>query len=138
MTDNKLDLSALEKAIACLKEGLTDAERLPEIRTVRDGVVQQFEFTVDLSWKLLQRYLKHTAQVDDTAIRTKNDIFREAASRRLIPDADRWIAYYQARNETAHTYDIDRATAVFEKAKGLPPDADSLLQSLRDAAGSAS
>ncbi len=132
-----LDLGALEKAVACLKQGLIDAERLPDIRTVRDGVVQQFEFTVDLAWKLLQRYLKHVAQVEETAIRTKNDIFREAASRKIIPDAERWIAYYQARNETAHTYDIDRATAVYDKAKTLPDDADALIHALHDASGSA-
>ncbi|MHB8368787.1 MAG: TMEM175 family protein [Leptospirales bacterium] len=48
---------------------------------------QQFEYTMDLSWKLLQRYLKHIAQVDEGAIRTKNDLFREAARLRIIASA---------------------------------------------------
>lgn len=128
----KLEISALEKALSCLKQGLRDAESQPKMRTVRDGVVQQFEFTVDLSWKLLQRYLKRVAQVEETAIRSKNDIFREAAARKLIPDAERWVRYYEARNETAHTYDIDRATAVFELAKKLPADADLLIHALKE------
>jgi len=124
------DTSALEKALACLRQGLKDADRYPDVRTVRDGVVQQFEFTVDLSWKLLQRYLTKVLQLDPSAIRTKNDIFREAARSGLIPDAEAWIRYYAARNETAHTYDIDRATAVFELAGNLPPDADALVRAL--------
>lgn len=129
----KLDVSALEKALDCLKQGLRDAESQPKMRTIRDGVVQQFEFTVDLSWKLMQRYLQHIVQVDETAIHSKKDIFREAAIHKLIPDAERWIHYYNGRNETAHTYDIDRATAVFDLAKQLPPDADLLIHALKAA-----
>lgn len=130
---NALDTSSLEKSLACLKQGLVDARTYPDVRTVRDGVVKEFEFTVDLSWKLLQRYLKHTAQVDETELRTKKDIFRESAARKLIADAERWIRYYEARNETAHTYDFDRATAVYGIAGELPPDVEFLLHALRSA-----
>ena len=103
------------------------------MRTIRDGVIKQFEFTVDLSWKLLQRYLKHIAQVEETAILSKNDIFREAAAHKLISDAERWIRYYKARNETAHTYDMDRATTVFAFAADLPKDAELLIHALKAA-----
>jgi len=130
---NTIDISSLEKALACLKQGLKDADKYPDVRTVRDGVVQQFEFTVDLSWKLLQRYLSKVLQIDSTTIRTKNDIFREAAKNGLIPDAEPWIRYYSARNETAHTYDIDRATAVFDLALQFPPSADALIIALKKA-----
>ena len=129
-----LDVSALKKAVACLEQGLLDAEKYPTVRTVKDGVVQEFEFVVDLCWKLLQKYLKHKAQVEEASLRTKNDIFREAAQRALIPDADRWIRYYQARNETAHTYDIDRSTLVFSVAKELPIDVHQLIHALESAA----
>lgn len=132
MTDS-LDTSSLEKALAALKQGLLDEEAQPNLRTLKDGVVQQFEFTVDLSWKLLQKYLQQIAQVDPASLRTKKDIFRESASRKLIADAERWIGHYDARNETSHTYDIDRATAVFERAKLLPPDVEYLINALRTA-----
>ena len=130
---SKLDVSALEKAVSRLREGLSDAEKISDMRTVKDGVVKQFEFTVDLAWKLLQRYLKQIAQVDESEIRTKKDIFRESAKRKIIMDAEKWINYYEARNITSHTYDFDRAAYVFQVAQNLPPDVDELIKALKEA-----
>ena len=130
---SKLDVSALEKAVSRLREGLSDAEKISDMRTVKDGVVKQFEFTVDLAWKLLQRYLKQIAQIDEAEIRTKKDIFRESAKRKIIMDAEKWINYYEARNITSHTYDFDRAAYVFKVAQNLPPDVDELIKALKEA-----
>ena len=80
-----LNLEPLEKAIDQLKSGIKQCNTDPENELLRDGVIQRFEYTMDLSWKLLQRYLKHIAQIDESAIRTKNDLFREAAVSGLFP-----------------------------------------------------
>ena len=99
-----LNLEPLEKAIDQLKSGITQCTTDPHNELLRDGGIQRFEYTMDLSWKLLQRYLKHIAQIDESAIRTKNDLFREAARLRIISSAEVWIGHYEARNETPHTY----------------------------------
>ena len=129
----QFNLEPLERAVAQLEQGLEQAAATPGNDLARDGVIQRFEYTVDLCWKLLQRYLKDIAQVDDAVIRTKKDLFREAARVRLISDAGTWIAHYEARNETAHTYNASVAARVFERARLSAGDARALLETLRDA-----
>lgn len=51
-TDIQLD--ELKKALYRLKEALA----LPKSDIVSDSVIRHFGFTVELSWKVLQRYLK--------------------------------------------------------------------------------
>jgi hypothetical protein len=45
---------------------------------------------------MLQRYLKTIAQVEESNILSKKDIFREVAHLRLITDAELWIGHYNA------------------------------------------
>jgi nucleotidyltransferase substrate binding protein (TIGR01987 family) len=124
-------LTPLEKAIAQLEAGLQTMSTNPTDDLHRDGVIQRFEYTMDLAWKLLQRFLTQHFQVQDAAIRSKKDIFREAARLRLIADAEQWIGHYEARNETSHDYNQDKADAVFERAKMFLPDVQDLLEVLR-------
>jgi nucleotidyltransferase substrate binding protein (TIGR01987 family) len=132
------NLEPLQKAVEQLEKGLRQVGAVPGDDLVRDGIIQRFEYTVDLCWKFLQRYLKDIAQVDDAIIRTKKDLFREGARVRLIPDAATWIAHYEARNETSHTYNAEVATRVFERARMSAADARNLLEALRDATSSSS
>ena len=130
------NLEPLAKVVSQLAQGLARAAQTPEDDLARDGVIQRFKYTIDLCWKLLQRYLKDIAQVDEGIMRTKKDLFREAARVRLIPDAAVWIAHYEARNETSHTYNASVATRVFERARISVDDARQLLEALRDATAS--
>ena len=129
----ELNLDPLEKAIEQLKSGLDQIHENPDNELLRDGVIQRFEYTMDLSWKMIQRYLKHIAQVEESAIRTKKDLFREAGKLGLISNVEAWFGYYEARNETSHTYDPQIAESVFEQAKLFLPDAVSLLEALKHA-----
>ena len=129
----ELNLDPLEKAIEQLKSGLNQSHADPDNELLRDGVIQRFEYTMDLSWKMIQRYLKHIAQVEESAIRTKKDLFREAGRLGLITNVEAWFGYYEARNETSHTYDPQIAESVFEQAELFLPDAVSLLEALKHA-----
>ncbi len=126
----KLNLESLENALKQLETGIAKTQQNPDDDLRRDGVIQRFEYSMDLSWKVIQRYLKIIAQVNEADIRTKNDLFREAARLKLITDAGAWIGHYEARNETSHVYNRDSAIAVFERAKLFLPDAKALLESL--------
>ncbi len=129
-----LHTDALEAAIQQLDAGIVEAQQSPDSTLLRDGVIQRFEYTVDLSWKLIQRYLRDIAQVPETEFRTKKDLFRVAARMDLLADAAAWIDYYEARNMTAHTYDGAVAGQIYRLAAPLARDARLLLQGLRDAA----
>lgn len=81
---SELNLDALAKALKQLDDGLEQAELDPGNALLRDGVIQRFEYSMDLSWKMLQRYLKTIAQLEESRIQSKKDIFREAARSKLL------------------------------------------------------
>jgi len=68
----------------------------------RDSIVQRFEFTVDLSWKVLKEILEQRFGV--TALGPK-PIIREAFKKQLISDDVFWLRIIDMRNESSHTYD---------------------------------
>ena len=125
-----LDLSALEKAAASLRRGIDRSLAAPEDEELRDAVIQRFEYTMDLSWKLIQRYLR-LAGVPESEFRTKRDLFREAAKMDLVSDPVGWFAYHEARNSTSHIYHAEVAQAVYSKALEFMPDVSDLLNNLK-------
>ena len=54
----KLDLTGLRNAITRLQEGLLRYEQDISDTQIRDGLIQRFEFTYELSHKALKRYLE--------------------------------------------------------------------------------
>jgi nucleotidyltransferase substrate binding protein (TIGR01987 family) len=81
----------------------------------------------------MQSYFK-LIQVEESAIRSKNDLFREAARLHLIEDAEAWIGHYAARNESSHDYNTEKAEQVYAQAKLFLPDVKKLLETLENVA----
>lgn len=133
-----LDLTSLKKAIASLKKALNvatskkmDALGEDEQEVIKAGVIQNFEFTYELCWKFIQRWIrKNQAPEDADYPRTRKELFRMAARHTLIEDPLPWFEYGDARNMTAHTYDEDKAQVVYEAAIRFVSDAQYLLRRL--------
>ena len=125
-----LDTATFEKAIASLERAIVRAQGSPNDEELRDAVIQRFEYTMDLSWKLIQHALKNE-QVEDSAIRTKRDLFRDGARRGWIVDPTRWFQYYDARNESSHTYNAEVAQRVFQRAIAFLPESKILCEKLK-------
>ena len=133
----KLDLSSLRKAIESLEKtlkvagsSLTAGLDNDTKDAIRSGAIQNFEFTYELCWKFMRRWLEGnlgTAYVEGV---TRRELFRLGAENRLLTDVDQWMEYHDARNETAHTYDEDTAEDVFETTRIFLGDAKKLLQAL--------
>jgi nucleotidyltransferase substrate binding protein (TIGR01987 family) len=128
---HNIELEPLEKAITQLQAGFDKMRFDPADDLRRDGVIQRFEYTMDLAWKILQRFLKEHFQSDPNKIKSKNDIFRESARLGLVKDAEAWIGHYAARNDTSHDYNQEKADEVFERVKLFLPDVHNLLETLR-------
>ena len=128
---DKISFENLEKSIAVLEEGLLEHAQYPQLLTVRDGVIQRFEVTVDVSQKLMRRVLLDVFKMEPA--RVQKNTAREAALMGLIADAEAWIGYINARNDTSHTYDNAKANQVFQSIPGFLPDARDLLQRLKNA-----
>ena len=115
-----LDLTSLRDAIKSLNNAVTVVqnqdlmEQAPEnVREVIEaGVIQNFEFTYELCWKFMVRWISLNVSPEDASPRTKRDIFRTAARYGLIQDPQHWFRYTDARNETSHVYDRKKAELV--------------------------
>ena len=136
-----LDLSPLEKAVAQLADAL-DAyndeiiQKTPRYKKhMRSAVIQSFEFTYELTLKMIKRYLK-TALFNPAAAASMNfkDVIREAYKKNLVnSDVSVWEQYRENRGITSHTYDEEKAQDVFEAASEFLHEARHVLSSLKNA-----
>ena len=131
-----LDTSSVEKAVDSLETALTAYANAPhpegsaERELMRDGVIQRFEYTFELAWKMLKRYLEEYGleRVDSL---TNRDLFRVGHEQGLLRDAEAWLNYLKSRNLTSHTYDQTTAEAVYQSGKDFLQDARFLLEQLK-------
>lgn len=115
----KLDISALEKAVERLQEGLLRYQQDISDTQIRDGLVQRFEFTYELSHKLLKRYLESVSASPATLDSLPfADLIRTASEQGLLSgDWPAWRGYREMRGKTSHAYDEQVAIAV---VTGIP------------------
>ena len=133
-----LDLTSLDKAVATLKRAVTEAgssefmDRLTDVQReiVRAGVIQNFEFTYELCWKFMKRWLERNLGSSHVDGVSRRELFRLAMEHHLIQDSAIWFDYHEARNKTAHTYDEETAMAVFTVATQFLGDAGKFLKAL--------
>lgn len=110
-----LQRSYFEKALARLAEVLL----LTEDEVVRDSLIQRFEFTYEMAWKALFRFL---ADRGETMAAKAWDVFPVAFQSKLIDDAQVWDEMRKLRNDTSHEYSQERAVeaAAFIRASAYP------------------
>jgi len=101
-------LSDYQKALSRLQEGI-HAE-IPQDILV-DAVIQRFEFTFELSWKLMKFYLNFQG-VDCNSPR---QTIKEAFKISLIESSEGWIDMLMDRNRTSHIYDEQAALEIYNK-----------------------
>lgn len=107
MTEPLLDLTPLERAIDRLAEGWQRYQRDTTDTQIRDGLIQRFEFTYEISHKTLKRFLERTAaNPAEFDAMSFQDLIRTANEQGLLlgawPD---WRRYREMRAKTSHTYD---------------------------------
>ena len=111
----ELNIEPFEKALASLEVALRRYADDPSDDLIRDACIQRFEFTYELSHKMLKRFLEDTSAnpAEFDAI-TFQDLIRAGNSRGLLlGDWAVWKAYRTARGATSHTYDEQKAIEVF-------------------------
>jgi nucleotidyltransferase substrate binding protein (TIGR01987 family) len=131
-----LELSSLQKAVSALAGVLARSDdrelmsHLDEVtrNAIRAGVIQHFEFTYELCWKFIKRWLETNVTAVDGV--TRRELFRLAAENRLIDDVDEWMRHHEARNQTFHTYQPEIAESVYNTAHDFSRAAARLLAAL--------
>jgi len=119
-----LNLAPLIKAVDSLRDALAQ----PKNPYTRDATIQRFEYTFELSWKMLRRHLAMEAAVDAFNIK---DLIRHAGRQGIIPDVESWFTYLRGRNLTSHTYNEKTAEETYKLAAAFLDDAQHLLNELR-------
>lgn len=131
-----LDFSSLENAIMALEEALeiydadSRADDAPARLVLRDGVIQRFEFTFELAWKMLRRNLEQVG-LERVSLLNHRDLFRIGVENNLLRDAGQWFYFLKMRNQTSHIYDAARAREVFAAARDFLPEVRFLLNQLK-------
>ncbi|MEO5367437.1 MAG: nucleotidyltransferase substrate binding protein [Magnetococcus sp. WYHC-3] len=135
----QLELDSLASAVERFAEGLEALRQAPGNTLYRDGVIQRFEFTYELSHKTLKRYLEMTAanpatideMVFQDLIRTGNE------QGLLLNDWEAWKSYRQSRTDTSHTYNEEKALRVLDRIPAFLDEARFLLEQLKKRTGQA-
>ena len=133
-----LELSSLEKAVGCLERAWNFTNRKlseenieqDEIEVYKAAVIQNFEFSYELCWKFMKRWLEVNLTPGMMEGVTRKQLFRYAAENLLITDFESWVVYHDLRNRTSHTYDSDVADVIFQKARFFLEDAKEFLKAL--------
>ena len=120
-----LDITSLGNAVRRLREGLARYEREPADEQIRDGLIQRFEFTYELTHKMLKRYLKETAASPDEIERMPfADLVRSGNAQGLLrSDWPAWRRFREMRARTSHTYDAEVASQVASAIPGFLEEA---------------
>jgi len=83
-----------------------------QLETVSDveraGIIQFFEMTFELSWKLIKDYLDS----EGILVKSPREAIKYALQMELINGGDVWLMALSDRNLTVHTYDEAKALAV--------------------------
>jgi nucleotidyltransferase substrate binding protein (TIGR01987 family) len=114
-----LDVTPFEKAIQRLQEGLQRYAQDIFDTQIRDGLIQRFEFTYELSHKTLKRYLESIAATpEEYDTLPFQEIIRSGCEQKLLKgEWLDWKQYRHMRSQTSHTYEEEIA---LEVVQGIP------------------
>lgn len=78
----------------------------------KDGVIQRFEFTMELAWKTMQDILNSRGYAD---LKGAKPVIKQAFRDGIIKDGQQWINMLEDRNKSTHLYDETLALEIFDK-----------------------
>lgn len=97
---------------------------------IAESVIQRFETCYDCLWKVLKRYLIYELGIAD-APNSPKPIFRLANENDLIATrVQQWFRYANARVDTTHDYDGEKAKACLAIMPDFIDDAVGLYQTM--------
>ncbi|MBU3965068.1 nucleotidyltransferase substrate binding protein [Patescibacteria group bacterium] len=99
--------NSFEKSVQRFEEILKEEKSIKN----RDSAIKRFEFTIELAWKCVQKFLRE----EEIICRSPKECLKEAFKFGLVEDDPRWIEALEDRNLTVHTYDESTADDVYSR-----------------------
>lgn len=118
----ELDFENFEKAVKSLELALSKGS-LSDLE--RDGVIQRYEYTFELAWKMMRKTLVALGRSEVSS--SPKPVLRDSAEEGLIDDVDAWFAFLEARNLSTHIYSQKEAEKVLKASKEFLPCVKKLL-----------
>jgi nucleotidyltransferase substrate binding protein (TIGR01987 family) len=112
----KLDITSLEKAASSLEKAIIEYEKNKN-EFVRDSCIQRFEYTYEISWKTIKRFLEETsANPQEIDLLTFQELIRNANEKGiLLNDWETWKLYRIYRGTTSHAYNENKAIEIYNE-----------------------
>ncbi|MCA1660756.1 MAG: nucleotidyltransferase substrate binding protein [Novosphingobium sp.] len=132
-----VDLTPLRKTIARLEAGLERYRAETGDVHIRDGLIQQFEFTFDMAPKMLRRVLERRVDsptpIDSLSF---SELLRTAFEEGFLDkDWPEWRKFRDLRTITSHTYDEGKAQQVADAVPAFLDRVRELARRLESAVG---
>ena len=111
-------ISDFLKALKTLEEGIELFDKYENLfnkkstdeneqlfKSMRDSLIQRFEYCTDFFWKLMKVYLVDIEKID-IQVNSPRAIVREAVEARLLSEeeGEQCMDMVESRNKTSHTY----------------------------------
>lgn len=100
-----------QRAFGLLREAMDqDLNQLNQLE--KEGIIQRFEFTFELAWKVLKDKMEHDGLVIDQI--SPRAVVRLAYQSKYIDDAEVWLRMIGDRNLMNHIYDSAKFEMVLQ------------------------
>jgi nucleotidyltransferase substrate binding protein (TIGR01987 family) len=100
-----------KRAFLLLREAMEqDIDKLNQLE--KEGIIQRFEYTFELAWKVLKDRMEHDGLVIDKI--SPKTVIKQAYAAKYINDAETWLKMIGDRNLMSHTYDFLKFEAVIK------------------------
>jgi nucleotidyltransferase substrate binding protein (TIGR01987 family) len=107
----KQRFSNFSRALSLLREAMEeDLFSLKQLE--KEGIIQRFEYTFELAWKVLKDKMEFDGIVLDQI--SPKAVVRQAFAAKYINDPDTWLKMIGDRNLMSHTYDFVKFEAVIQ------------------------
>lgn len=129
ITKSKLEdkFESLTNALTRLKEALE--RKFDDEMIKRDVCIKRFEFTIEVYWKFLKRFLEFKGETDTVFAR---NIMQTAYSKNLLDNEKLWLDMLKDRNMTSHIYDEDEINKIYKRIKKYYPEMQKTYDLLKE------
>lgn len=102
-----------KRAFALLREAIETMEQRELTQLEKEGIIQRFEYTWELAWKVLKDYLEREGVVLEKI--TPASVIKAAFEAKIISDGDMWMKALDARNKMSHQYNLKKFEEIIKE-----------------------
>ncbi len=96
------------------------------IQSVKEALIQRFEYTVEVAWKTVKKYLESIGIVSGSS---PKKVIRNAAREEIL-DGNNWIHFIDLRIMTSHDYSGEKLDDTLESMELFHNEVNKLLITL--------